>query len=85
MPPIETRLMTSTLDKLAKELCRQSTQRHKRELANDAKIAKILNDGLKLDPGLRSREKLLSAADFIVPSVDHGGEGARRESAFEVL
>jgi hypothetical protein len=34
---------------------------------------------------LRSREKLLSAADFIVPSVDHGGEGARRESAFEVL
>ena len=57
MPPTETRLMTSTLDKLAKELCRQSKERQKKELANNAKIAKILAAGLKLDPGLKTLGK----------------------------
>ena len=52
MPPTETQMLTSTLEKLAKELCRQSKERHKREMANDDKIAKILSSGLKLDPGL---------------------------------
>jgi hypothetical protein len=53
MPPTQTQALTSTLDKLAKELCRQSKERQKREKANDDKIAKILSSGLKLNPGLQ--------------------------------
>jgi hypothetical protein len=34
---------------------------------------------------VRSREKLLSATDFIVPAVDQGGGGTGRESVLEVL
>jgi hypothetical protein len=34
---------------------------------------------------VRSREKLLSATDFIVPAMDQGGGGTGRESVLEVL